>query len=65
MEPTLGSGLERLEDITMQIPDHRIKKIVKLFEDIKQWNEYHPQTPLPCGFVEKMEEDRNYLENKL
>ena len=49
----------------MQIPDHRVKKIAKLFVDIKQWNEYHPQTPLPCGFVDKLEEDLAYFETKL
>lgn len=49
----------------MQIPDKRIKSIVKLFDDISKWNEYHPASPLPCGFVEKLMEDKQYLENKL
>lgn len=49
----------------MQIPDKRIKGIVKLFDDLSKWNEYHPQAPLPCGFVEKINEDKEYLESKL
>ena len=57
--------MERQEDITMQIPDHRVRKIAKLMNDIKLWNEYHPQTPLPCGFVEKMDEDLQYLGARL
>jgi len=49
----------------VQIPDHRVKKIANLFADIKLWNEYHPQTPLPCGFVDKLDEDLKYLDGQL
>jgi hypothetical protein len=49
----------------MQIPDRRVKQIAKLFSEIKQWNEFHPQTPLPCGFVDKLDEDIKYLEGHL
>lgn len=49
----------------MQIPDHRIKKIAKLMSEIKQWNDYHPQKPMPCGMIDKIDEDLAYMEEKL